>query len=269
MNEFYRIQGLNVETYDAIHDAPGAVSDGDIKFYKSWAYRMKGPVLEIGCGTGRIMLEIAHEGIEIVGLDLSAAMLDIAKLKCQAFPESTQKHVSFIQADMTEFDLGRKFSLIIIPFRAWQILTTPESQRQSLLTFRRHLTDDGRLIINNFDPRLDYCLPGMRDMSFLNKKVKHPVTGNDVTIKITQHFNDTLNQILNEKWEFEEIDSNGNIIRHEEESLSIRWTYRWEMRYLFELTGFELETEFSDYNGSPPDYGREQVWIVRKSPAIP
>jgi len=264
MKPFYMNKGLNVETYDAVHEIPSSVSEGDIDFYRSWANRMKGPVLEIGCGTGRVMLEIAKSGIEVVGLDLSHAMLEIFKSKVKALPDEIQKYISFVHGDMTDFDLRREFSLVIIPFRAWQVILTPQDQKRSLLAIRRHLKDDGRLIINIFDPRLDYCLPGKRDMSALDRTIKHPESGNDVLIRISEHFNDTLSQTINEKWEFKELDSKNNVVRFEEEDLILRWTYRWEMRHLFELTGFEVENEYSDFKGSPPDYGKEQVWIVKK-----
>ena len=55
------------------------------------------------------------------------------------------------------------------------------------------------------------------------------------------------------------------MVRQEEEILRLRWTYRYEMRHLLELAGFEVEAEFSDFRGSPPAYGREQVWLARKA----
>lgn len=264
MKSFYMEKGLNAETYDVYHESMGPL-EGDIEFYKSWARRMKGPVLEIGCGTGRILLEIAKTGIKIVGLDLSKAMLRILDSKRLSLPVEIRNLVSLVNADMTEFNLRREFPLIIIPFRAWQVILTPENQRRSLLAIRQHLTDEGRLIIDIFDPRLDFCLPGKRDMSSLDRKIKHPKSGNDILTRIPEHFNDTLNQVINEKWEFTELDAKGNVLRVEEEDLKIRWTYRWEMRHLFELTGFKVENEYSDFKGSPPDYGKEQLWVVRKS----
>jgi hypothetical protein len=53
-------------------------------------------------------------------------------------------------------------------------------------------------------------------------------------------------------------------MRQEEEILRMRLTYRYEMRHLLELAGFEVEAEFSDFDRSPPTYGREQVWVARK-----
>ena len=71
-------------------------------------------------------------------------------------------------------------------------------------------------------------------------------------------------RVFTERWEFVERDGVGNAVRREEELLSMRWTYRREMRYLLELAGFEVEREDSDFRGSPPRYGAEQVWTARK-----
>jgi hypothetical protein len=54
------------------------------------------------------------------------------------------------------------------------------------------------------------------------------------------------------------------VARHEEEMLSMRWTYRYEMRYLLELCGFDVQAEYSDFRRSPPAYGREHVWVARR-----
>jgi hypothetical protein len=68
---------------------------------------------------------------------------------------------------------------------------------------------------------------------------------------------------LDETLRIEELDGEGNVIDSEESSWSLRWTMRQEMAYLLELCEFEPIEEFSDFQGSPPDYGREQLWIAR------
>jgi hypothetical protein len=91
-----------------------------------------------------------------------------------------------------------------------------------------------------------------------------PASGNEVRIRATHRIIDTLNQVLTERWEFVEVDPEGRELRREEEILRMRWTYRWEMRYLLELAGFEVEAEYSDFHRSPPAYAAEQVWLARR-----
>jgi hypothetical protein len=66
---------------------------------------------------------------------------------------------------------------------------------------------------------------------------------------------------LSETWRWT-ITRNGVVVRTHTDVLSLRWTYRYEMRYLFELTGFRVISEHSDFKGSPPRYAAEQVWVV-------
>lgn len=262
---FYLEKGLNVEVYDALHAAVPVSLEGDMDFYIRQASITGSPVLELGCGTGRVSLPLAEAGFTVVGLDISPAMLELAERKRSSYSSDIQKRISFVKGNMVDFDLSQSFNLIIIPFRAWQSLITPDDQRRSLLTMRRHLTDKGLLIIDIFDPRLDMCIPGEQDRSKHNPVVKNIFTGNDVEIQIAKHFNDTLNQVLIETWRFIERNSSGEVVRMDEEILRLRWTYRWEMRYLLELTGFEIINEFSNYDCSEPSYGKEQIWVVRKT----
>ena len=95
-------------------------------------------------------------------------------------------------------------------------------------------------------------------------QVLHPETWNPVRIEATDRTADIVAQVFEETWRFTELDGDGGAIRVEEEVLRMRWTYRNEMRYLLELCGFEVEAEYSDYFGSPPAYGKEQVWVARK-----
>ena len=90
----------------------------------------------------------------------------------------------------------------------------------------------------------------------------------DTTLKSSMLGGSTLPgaQILVEQWRTTELGLDGAILRTLEESLTLRWTYRWEMRYLLELSGYEIDAEYGDFQGSAPAYGREQVWVVRARP---
>lgn len=174
-----------------------------------------------------------------------------------------RERVRFVRGDMTDFSLGEALGLAIIPFRAFQALLTPAAQRSSLACIQRHLRAGGRLIIDIFDPRLDWALPDRTEPGLPDRpSVKHPVSGNSVTVEVLTRANDPLSQTLRERWRFTETTSSGVVVRREEELLELRWTYRYEMRYLLELCGFVIEGEFSDFKESPPTYGLEQIWVA-------
>ena len=95
-------------------------------------------------------------------------------------------------------------------------------------------------------------------------ELRHPLTKKPIRFEIIERRPDPLTQTLEEIWRFEELDDDGSLLRHEEVTLALRWTYRWEMRYLLELCGFKIEAEYSDWKQSPPAYGLEQVWVARR-----
>ena len=127
----------------------------DVDFYVDAARQAGGPVLELGCGSGRVLIPTARAGIEITGLDLSPRMLAICRENLAAEPLEVQSRVHLLEGSMTAFDLGRAFPLITIPFRPFQHLLTLEDQLACLTCIRRHLAPDGRLVFDLFNPSLD------------------------------------------------------------------------------------------------------------------
>ena len=92
----------------------------DVRFYVDLAKRIGGPVLEIGCGTGRVLLPIARAGITIHGLDSSLAMLGILRQKIDREPPEVRERIRTHNGDMRNFRLEKKYPLVIIPFRPMQ-----------------------------------------------------------------------------------------------------------------------------------------------------
>src|SRR5437899_3339655 len=88
----------------------------DVVFYREAAREFGDPVLELGCGTGRITMALAEAGKRITGLDLSERMLERAVKKRAALRVEARERVHLVQGNMAGFDLGEKFRLIIIPF---------------------------------------------------------------------------------------------------------------------------------------------------------
>lgn len=260
---FYSRPSLNVEIY-ADRSAALPVVDGDVEFYLQLARAAPGPALELGCGTGRIVLPLARAGIHATGLDLSQSMLHVAAQRLGKETAEVASRAGFVFGDMTAFDFGREFGLVYIAFRSFMMLSTPEEQRRCLEAARRHLGPGGTLAIDLFDPLLDRLVPGLMPDSWTPMgNYPHPDTFNLVRIEVADRMNDPLAQVFEETWRFTEVDRAGYVLRQEEEVLRMRWTYRYEMRYLLELCGFEVLAEYSDYHQSPPAYGKEQVWVAR------
>ena len=127
------------------YDAAVPVQAGEIEFYLELA-REAGdrslPTLELACGSGRIAVPLAREGVRLVGLDNSPAMLARAREKSAGLAG-----VEWVEGDMRSFGLGKTFGLVIIPVASLQPLLTTEDQMACLRCAHRHLAPGGRLAL--------------------------------------------------------------------------------------------------------------------------
>jgi SAM-dependent methyltransferase len=253
--------GLHTETYDAA--TPEVPGGDDVAFLLQLAEDVGGPVLELGCGTGRVAVPLAEAGLTVVGLDRSPDMLAIARRKRTALPSDVRRRLRFVEADMTEFRLGRRFGLAFAAFRVFMHLLDPEAQRASLAAVRRHLRPGGLLVIDVFDPKLGWLEPGGPGPED-DVEVRHPVTGHRVRRLGVDRTVDPVTQRLTIRMRFTESDDAGRAVREEVEDLVLRWTYRHELWHLLERTGFERVAEYSDYAGAPPRYGGEIIAVARR-----
>ena len=257
--EFYR-GGIAVRTYDLF--VTSAATAGDIQFYCDCARRFGGDVLELGVGTARVAWLWPRRGYNVTGLDLSPAMLERARQKANGAPSSVAERLTFVQGDMSAFDLGRTFPLILVPFRAFQHLLEPAAQRRALSCMHRHLAPGGHLVIDLFDPRLEFCLPEAPPLEGA-REVWDPATCHRIRRTIVTRANDPVRQLISERVQLEVIDDAGRVVATEETSWALRWTLRQEMTWLLELCGFQPVEQWSDFHGAPPAYGKEQVWVAR------
>ena len=119
-----------------------------VPFYVDLARQQAGAVLELACGTGQLTVPIASHGLLTVGLDQSHAMLNAAKKRASAAGAS----VWFVQGDMRDFALDRKFNLIVVARNSLLHLLTTEDLLTTLTAVRRHLAPDGVFAFDIFNP---------------------------------------------------------------------------------------------------------------------
>jgi SAM-dependent methyltransferase len=123
---------------------------GYAAFWLSQANLRGGPILELGCGTGKLSIPLARAGHSVVGLDVSAALLQ--------FAASKNHDVKWIEGDMRSFDLDEKFALIMLPSNNLGHLHTPEDFESCIRCVKRHLKPGGVLVIDVFVPNLKLLL---------------------------------------------------------------------------------------------------------------
>lgn len=218
----------NAELYDLLfHDF-----DYGIDFYLQQARAAAGPVLEVACGTGRVLLPLLRAGIEADGLDAFAPMLERARRKAEA--EGRAPHLYL--AEMKGFRLPRRYALVIIPFNAFVHNLTQEDQLSSLRTIREHLLPGGKLVFDLFYPAPEYFAQPC-GVPVLELETTHPETGLPIRIYDTRTL-ELVEQIQRSENEIQELDREGNLLRSHRSQTSIRWIFKPEMELLLRLAGY-------------------------------
>jgi 2-polyprenyl-3-methyl-5-hydroxy-6-metoxy-1,4-benzoquinol methylase len=221
------------------YDAEFATREHEVPFYCRWSARAGGPILEVACGSGRLTLPIAEQGLEIVGLDLSAPMLARARAK------STQRGVpvEWIHQDCRTMELGRTFKLIFSATNAMQHLTDGESIDTFLSAARRHLSNDGRLILDVMNPSVKK-LSRTADEPYAFKAFTMP-DGRSMEVEARSWYRSDVQQ-LRFTLTYRHA---GEIVRKKD--VAMRCFFPEELRALCRHNGFAITQQFGDYDERP------------------
>lgn len=250
------------ERYAEIYDLLYLDINHDIPFYLEYA-RLKGsPILEIACGTGRVFVPLAKAGYEVWGIDSSSAMLARAQQNISVLPKEVKEKIHLAQADMRDFQLNMQFPLVLVPFRSFLILLTVDDQFRTLGNIRKHMRDDGVLVVDIFAPRYDILSQGKRQAT---KKIVNP-RNNHVSHRKEDTTYDHVNQLINADYTFEEYDGKGNLLLSFQKTLKLRYIFRYEMEHLLSLSGFKLEAVYGTFDRKPYDYeSGEMIFVASKT----
>ncbi|HEY1306045.1 MAG TPA: class I SAM-dependent methyltransferase [Vicinamibacterales bacterium] len=238
----------------------------DVAFFVDAAVQADGPVLEVGCGTGRVLIPTARAGIEITGLDLSSSMLDVCRRRLRDEPVVVQHAVTLVQTDMRHFDLGHTFALATIPFRPFQHLLTIDDQLACLACIRRHLVDGGRLIFDLFNPSLD-ALVNLRlgEESGAEPEFVMP-DGRRVIRCFKVVAADRFEQINDIELIYDVTHPDGTASRLVH-AFRMRYLFRYEVEHLLARSGFVVEHLYAGYDRSAygSTYPGELVFVAKRA----
>jgi len=197
-------------------------------------------------------LELLKEGIEAYGIDLSEEMLRALREKAEAL--KLRPWVK--QADMRSFDLQKRFSLILIPFRSFLRNLTIDDQIKTLKNCRKHLATDGKLVLNFFFPNPDVI------SNTYGKEIERPLDTKEGQFKLTSksYFVDEPEQVI----EFTFIWRKDNHIISGFKS-RLAMIYKREFELLLKLAGFRKWQVYGGFEYQPLEsYKQEMVWVVEK-----
>jgi SAM-dependent methyltransferase len=236
----------------------------DAPFYVEIARQSGGPVLEIGCGTGRVLLAIARAGIEIEGVDNSSAMLRVLRTHLDGESTEVRGRVRLQEGDMRRFRLPKKFPLVIIPFRPLQHMYTLEDQLAALRTAAAHLVDGGKLAFDVFYPKFE-LIPAGIDEEILELEW-HLDLNPTKTVRryLRKESYDKIAQTFSATFVFRTY-YDQKLVSEETEPLKMSYYTYPQMRALLAMSGLEVVEEYGSFAKAPLDNdASEMIFVVRQ-----
>jgi SAM-dependent methyltransferase len=237
----------------------------DAPFYLDLARKYGGPVLEIGCGTGRVLLPIAREGIEIHGVDNSGPMLGILKESLARENPEVRNKVTLHSGDMRELRLNRKFPLVIIPFRPMQHMFTVADQLRALTSVASHVAEGGILAFDVFYPKFEVLPLGIGEERL---EAEWPSPSDPATV-IRRCYRkdavDKINQTYNLTFIFRGY-RNGQLAFEETDVLKMSYYTYPHLQALFLLAGLAPVAEYGSFDKTPLDNSSsEMIFLLRRT----
>lgn len=250
---------LDVARY---YDAENADLVEDLPAYELLVERFGAPVLEIGCGTGRVALYLARNGARVVGVDPSEAMLERARRHAAEFSLPAGR-LEWQPAEAASLDLDERFKLAILAFGTFQHLLTAEEQIAALTRIAAHLTPGAGIAIDMPNP-----IPSIRadDLSALlvDRIFTDPQTGHTVFQQSLSRL-DPVTQVLEVTWVYDRVDEEGQLTRRVA-PMRLRQTLAPEMRLLLERSGFQNVEFYGSYDFDPYRADSDRLFVLAKRP---
>jgi SAM-dependent methyltransferase len=255
--ESYRVTAKH---YDAAYATKQDLVD--LPFYLDLAKASGGPVLEIACGTGRVLLSIAREGIAIDGVDNSLPMLRVLKSHIENEPAEIRRRITLHEGDMRYLRLREKFPLVIIPFRPLQHMYTLQDQLKALTNAAFHLQKNGILAFDVFYPKMELISAGIGQEIV---DLEWQANSNSVVRRYFRKDSvDKINQVFMFTFIFRTY--HGDKLVHEEsEPFKLSYTYP-HLKALFRLARLEAVAEYGSFAKTPLDNTAEQmIFLLKKT----
>ena len=248
--------------YDAAYSVKEDLVDRD--FYLNLANEYGGPVLEFGCGTGRITLPLARQGVDVTGMDASHSMLKVLRTKLVKERESVRQRTQVIEGDFCTHYLDDQFSLVIIPFRPMQHLYTTEDQLAALQNARRHLADGGILAFDVFNPSFAKILSGVGEEYLDLEWPAQDGTNRMVRRYFVKDEVDLINLNFSGRFIFRLCEGD-KVLSEEMQPLKMSFYTYPHLKLLFCAAGLESVEEFGSFDRRPigPE-APEMIFLLKR-----
>lgn len=237
LTDYARIAPFYDLLYEDVHD---------IAMYKRLAREFGEPILEIACGTGRVMLELAKLGYEVGGVDSSKVMLDTLRKKLDKLPADMKQHIKIKQADMRSFDMERRYRIAIIPFTSFFHLSSTKDREQCLRAAFEHVINGGKMVVDVFNP------DESREQNILrHEATKTDEKGNLISKFSTSTMNKTAKAI--NCYHFIDVTDKLGAVKRITVNFKLHYVFAKDLKKLLEDTGFKDVRLYGNYDLSQFD----------------
>lgn len=237
-----------------IYDLENSSFEPDGPFLLGIARRTGNPVLELGCGTGRLTIPMSQAGVEITGLDIVPEMLKLAREKANGVD------IPWVLADARTFRLNQTYRLIFESGSVFQHMLSRADQEAFLARVREHLDDDGLFVFGSFFPHLDMLESVEMEKEWFT--TRHP-DGREIRVSGTEHY-DELRQVKVETAYRRWNDASGQEVI-KVAPLALRYNFPQELEALLHYNGFSVVERYGDNDASPlSNESRHMIYVCRK-----
>ncbi|WP_042166652.1 class I SAM-dependent DNA methyltransferase [Paenibacillus gorillae] len=226
-------EGIVSETYDIWFSGELFF---DTNFYKRLMDEIPGMALEIGCGTGRLLLPYLAEGYEVEGVDCSKEMLSICEYKAKA------KELSPVLYDqqMQELNLPKKYKTIFVPLASFMCVTDREEAMLALQNMYAHLEEGGQVVIPLFIP------PNENKQEWTVGRRGTRSDGAEIILSSVSSVQ--FHEQVQTKLDRYEVVKDNVLAETKFSTTKLRWYYKYEFMMMLEKAGFRDITIYGGYD---------------------
>jgi SAM-dependent methyltransferase len=249
------------DPYDQLiryYDAENAGFVEDFAAYSLLADRFGGPVLDVGCGTGRVAFQLVRQGVSVTGIDLSAPMLERARERAKK-QRIGEKHLSLHEGDIRQMPLDGPFNLAILTYNTFMHFLDHEDQIAVLERLASLIRPGGGLALDIVNPIETFGAPDVPGL-VIERTFGDPETGQPVFQQSLASL-DRVSQVMDLTWIYDRMAPDGQINRLMV-PLQIRYTFASEIELLLERTGWNGVECYGSYDFDPYEESSPRLFVV-------
>lgn len=247
-------------TIARFYDAENTDKDDDIELYLALADEYGGPIIDIGCGTGRVMVPLAQQGYDVHGIDVEQAMLDRAEAVRQSSPDLRER-MTLYHGNVISYELDRRFNLVLVPYNGLMHFHEQATQLTVLRRLRDWTAEDGLLVLDLPNAGEVFATQDTGALMF-ERTFLEPESGHLVMQQSISQLDRTA-QLLQVTWIYDEVTGDGTVRRTFASNVLYYYFYA-ELKLLLERSGFAVEAVYGDTDYGPYEDGSERMVVMAR-----